>query len=159
MRPACLGVLLLAALLQLPLAGAQTVIVYSRLDAPQAVRAQRLARLYDQVLIDIDLAPGVPWRPALERGICASDRVLLLWSRRAAASAEVAREIQTALVWHGQRGGVAKLWGRAVPLVDAPELLDLRLVMLEYFPEIGQMELQEATGPRRAMTSAETDAG
>lgn len=96
MRPACLGVMLLAALLQLPLAVAQTVIVYSRLDAPQAVRAQRLARLYDQVLIDIDLAPGVPWRPALERGICASDRVLLLWSRRAAASAEVAREIQTA---------------------------------------------------------------
>lgn len=96
MRPACLGVLLLAALLQLPLAVAQTVIVYSRLDAPQAARAQRLARLYDQVLIDTDLAPGVPWRPALERGICASDRVLLLWSRRAAASAEVAREIQTA---------------------------------------------------------------
>ena len=87
---------LLAALLQLPLAIAQTVIVYSRLDAPHAARAQRLARLYDHVLIDTDLAPGVPWRPALERGICASGRVLLLWSRRAAASAEVAREIQTA---------------------------------------------------------------
>ena len=87
---------LLAALLQLPLAIAQTVIVYSRLDAPHAARAQRLARLYDHVLIDTDLAPGVPWRPALERAICASGRVLLLWSRRAAASAEVAREIQTA---------------------------------------------------------------
>lgn len=90
------GSLLLAALLQQPLAIAQTVIVYSRLDAPQAARAQRLARLFDQVLIDTDLPPGVPWRPALELGICRSDRVLLMWSRRAAASAEVAREIQTA---------------------------------------------------------------
>ena len=62
---------------------------------------------------------------------------------------------QTALVWHGQRGGVAKLWGRSVPLVEAPALLGLRLTMLEYFPEIGQMELQEATGPRRAMTPDE----
>ena len=62
---------------------------------------------------------------------------------------------QTALVWHGQRGGVAKLWGRSVPLVDAPQILDLRLVMVEYFPEIGQCELQEATGPRRAMTADE----
>ena len=38
---------------------------------------------------------------------------------------------QTALVWHGQRGGVAKLWGRSVPLVDTPALLDLRLVVVE----------------------------
>lgn len=62
---------------------------------------------------------------------------------------------QTALVWHAQRGGVAKLWGRAVPLVESPPLAGLRLVMVEYFPEIGQCELQEATGPRRAMSSAE----
>lgn len=62
---------------------------------------------------------------------------------------------QTALVWHGQRGGVAKLWGRSMPLVEAPALLDLRLVMVEYFPEIGQCELQESTGPRRAMAPDE----
>lgn len=62
---------------------------------------------------------------------------------------------QTALVWHGQRGGVAKLSGRQVPLVDAPPLLGLRLVMVEYYPEIGERELQEATGPRRAMTADE----
>ena len=65
---------------------------------------------------------------------------------------------QTALVWHGQRGGIAKLWGRQVPLVDAPPLLGLRLVMVEYYPEIGERELQEATGPRRAMTPAEVAA-
>lgn len=65
---------------------------------------------------------------------------------------------QTALVWHSQRGGRAKLWGRAVPLFDAPQLLGLNLVMVEYFPEIGQQELQEATGPRRSMTPAEVDA-
>lgn len=90
------GGLLIVVLLQLPPAAAQTVIVYSRLDALQAARAQRLAKLYDEVLIDTDLRPGVPWRPALELGICASDRVLLIWSRDAAASTEVAREIQTA---------------------------------------------------------------
>lgn len=64
----------------------------------------------------------------------------------------------TALVWHGQRGGSAKLWGRRVPLLEAPQILGLQLVMLEYFPEIGQRELQEATGPRRGMTPAEVEA-
>ena len=64
----------------------------------------------------------------------------------------------TALVWHSQRGGSAKLWSRRVPLIDAPQLLELRLVMIEYLPEIGQRELQEATGPRRYMTAAEVDA-
>lgn len=64
----------------------------------------------------------------------------------------------TALVWHAQRGGVAKLWGRLVRLVSAPQLLGLRLVMVEYLPEIGQRELQEATGPRRYMTADEVDA-
>ncbi|MBN8492515.1 MAG: toll/interleukin-1 receptor domain-containing protein, partial [Burkholderiales bacterium] len=42
------------------------------------------------------LPPGVPWRPVLELLICRADRVLLVWSRRAAASTEVARELQTA---------------------------------------------------------------
>lgn len=64
----------------------------------------------------------------------------------------------TALVWHAQRGGSAKLWSRRVPLIDAPPLLKLRLEMIEYLPEIGQRELQEATGPRRYMTAAEVDA-
>ena len=41
---------------------------------------------------------GVPWREAVAVGICASKRVLLLWSRRAARSPEVAREIQTAML-------------------------------------------------------------
>lgn len=77
-------------------AGAQTTIIYSRHDAAQALRVQRLAMLYDATLIDQDVAPGVAWRHLLEIGICASARVLLIWSRHAAASTEVAREIQTA---------------------------------------------------------------
>ena len=64
----------------------------------------------------------------------------------------------TALVWHAQRGGSAKLWGRRVPLIDAPLIFGLRLVMVEYLPEIGQRELQEATGPRRGMTADEVEA-
>ena len=64
----------------------------------------------------------------------------------------------TALVWHSQRGGVAKLHGRQVVLVEAPPILRLRLVMVEYLPEIGQRELQEATGPRRYMTGDEVAA-
>lgn len=44
----------------------------------------------------------------------------------------------TALVWHAQRGGSAKLWSRRVPLIDAPLILGMRLVMIEYLPEIGQ---------------------
>lgn len=30
---------------------------------------------------------------------------------------------QTALIWYAQRGGIAKLWGRQVPLLAAPPLL------------------------------------
>ena len=75
---------------------AQTTIIYSRADTAQAVKAQRLVRMFDLVVIDRDIPAGVPWRQVIELAICKSDRVLLLWSRRAAASAEVAREIQTA---------------------------------------------------------------
>ena len=64
----------------------------------------------------------------------------------------------TALVWHAQRGGVAKLWGRAIPLLEAPLLLGLHLALVEYFPEVGQRELQESTGRRRDMTQAEVEA-
>lgn len=74
----------------------QTAVIYSRADAAQARRAASLVRLYDPVLIDVALPPGVPWRSVMAAGICASERVLLVWSRRAATSSEVAREIQTA---------------------------------------------------------------
>lgn len=65
---------------------------------------------------------------------------------------------QTALVWYAQRGGIAKLWGRQVPLLAAPIICGLRLVAIDYRPEIGERELQEATGPRRGMTPAEVTA-
>jgi len=64
----------------------------------------------------------------------------------------------TALVWHTRRGGSAKLWGRIVPLLDAPPLAGLRLVMVEYLPEIAQRELQEVAAPRHEMTLAEVAA-
>lgn len=79
-------------------AQAQTVILYSRADSVQAHRAQQLAAIYGPALIDRQLQPGVPWRASIAAGICGAERVLLLWSERAAASAEVRREIDTALV-------------------------------------------------------------
>lgn len=77
---------------------AQTTVIYSRADAAQAQRAARLARLYEPVLLDTWLPPGAPWRTQVAAGICGSRVVLLVWSKRAAASTEVAREIQTAML-------------------------------------------------------------
>lgn len=80
------------------LAAGQTVVIYSRADAAQAHRAQQLAAVYGPALIDRQLQPGAPWRATIAEWICSADRVLLLWSAHAAASAEVRREIDTALV-------------------------------------------------------------
>ncbi len=79
-------------------AHAQTVVVYSRADAPHAQRAHQLASVWGPAIIDRQLQPGQPWRLTVQRAICGADLVLLLWSARAAASAEVRREIDTALV-------------------------------------------------------------
>jgi hypothetical protein len=79
-------------------AWAQTTLIYSRADAVHAQRAAGLVRLYQPVLIDTALPPGVSWRAVVYAGICSSRYVLLLWSASAAASVEVAREIQTAVL-------------------------------------------------------------
>mgnify|MGYP000552961869 CR=1 FL=1 len=79
-------------------AQAQTVVIYSRADSALAHRAQQLAALYGPALIDRQLQPGAPWRATIAEWICAADRVLLVWSASAAASNEVRREIDTALV-------------------------------------------------------------
>lgn len=93
------------ALLLLLLAGqasAQTVILYSRADAAQAQRANALASVYGPSVIDRQLQPGVAWRATLAKEICGASVVLLVWSELAAASAEVRREIDTALVCRRQ---------------------------------------------------------
>lgn len=64
----------------------------------------------------------------------------------------------TALVWYAQRGGAAKLWGRLMPLRDAPQLLGLRLMMVEYRPEIGEQRLQPFDGAPRDMLRDEVRA-
>lgn len=79
-------------------AQAQTVVIYARADAAQAQRARDLASTYGPTIIDRDLTPGVAWRPAMASAICAADVVLLVWSARAAASSELRREIDAALV-------------------------------------------------------------
>ena len=89
---------ILALLLASVQAHAQTVVIYSRLDQLQAQRAHQLAAVYGPAVIDRQLLPGQPWRLTVQRAICGADRVLLLWSARAAASAEVRREIDSALV-------------------------------------------------------------
>ena len=89
-------ILLAAVLLACGQAGAQSAVIYSRVDAAQAQRAAQLARAFGPVTIDTALAPGTPWRTAIAAGICSSAVVLLLWSHHAAASTEVAREIAIA---------------------------------------------------------------
>ena len=89
---------ILALLLASAQAHAQTVVVYSRLDEAQAHRAHQLASVWGASIIDRQIQPGQPWRLTVQRAICGADRVLLMWSARAAASAEVRREIDTALV-------------------------------------------------------------
>ena len=86
-----------ALLLALP-AWSQTVVLYSRADALQAHRAHALASAYGPALIDRSLPPGVAWRPTIAAAICGASVVLVVWSERAAASAEVRREIDTAMV-------------------------------------------------------------
>jgi hypothetical protein len=75
---------------------ASTVILYSRHDAAEAHRALRLARVYGPAHIDVSIRPGDAWRPAMSSAICGGGTVLVLWSARAAASAEVGGELETA---------------------------------------------------------------
>lgn len=78
-------------------ASAQTVIVYSHADADAAQRVRQIARAYDVVLIDGDIQPGEPWRETVAEWILRARVILILWSARAAASAEVAPEWRMAL--------------------------------------------------------------
>jgi hypothetical protein len=84
-------------LLALP-AWSQTVVLYSRADAQQAHRAHALASAYGPAVIDRALPPGVAWRPTIAKAICGASLVLVVWSERAAASSEVRREIDTAMI-------------------------------------------------------------
>ena len=79
-------------------AGAQTEVIYSRADIAQAHRAENLASAFGPALTDRSLPAGAPWRQTIAAAICGADRVLLVWSERAAASVELRREIDTALV-------------------------------------------------------------
>ncbi len=92
-----IAILALAALADLATsAHAQTTVLYSRLDTPQALRALALARVYDRAGIDLAVQPGAQWRPTIAAAICRSRAVLVLWSAHAAASAELAQELATA---------------------------------------------------------------
>lgn len=64
----------------------------------------------------------------------------------------------TALVWYAQRCGAAKLWGKLIALRDEPRILSLRLMMVEYRPEIGEQRLQPFDGPPRDMLRDEVRA-
>ena len=60
----------------------------------------------------------------------------------------------TALIWYGQRGGVAKLHGRVVRLTEAPRLRGLRVEGVDYRPEIGEQRIQlHAEGWREMLPS------
>lgn len=92
-----LGLLLLASA-----AHGQTVILYARADQVHAQRAAGLASMWDTVWLDADLQPGTAWRAEVARRILVAKRVLVLWSARAASSAEVAAEWRIAMASQAQ---------------------------------------------------------
>jgi hypothetical protein len=47
----------------------------------------------------------------------------------------------TMLLWAGPRGGVAKLHGHQVKLTTAPAIAGLRVVQIDYRPEIGERRI------------------
>lgn len=91
------ALLLLLVLLMPGLSAAHTVLVYARADGADARRVLALAKLYDAVVVDIELKPGVPWAQAIDQAIDTASTVLVLWSARAAASGAVQHEWQRAV--------------------------------------------------------------
>ena len=89
--------LALCLLLALPV-WSQTVVIYSRADAKRADQVHAMASAFGPALIDRALPPGVAWRPTIAAAICGAAAVFVVWSERSAASSEVRREIDTALV-------------------------------------------------------------
>lgn len=73
-------------------AQAQTVILYSRADSAHMERVRGLAKAYDDVLIDREIPAGMPWRVVLAHAVIGARTVLVVWSARSAASAEVGAE-------------------------------------------------------------------
>lgn len=64
----------------------------------------------------------------------------------------------TRLIWQGTRGGIAKLHGRVVQLTAAPEIHDLRIVAIDYVPEIGLRQVMPFGHGWRDMTDEEVRA-
>ena len=61
----------------------------------------------------------------------------------------------TRLYWAGTRGGIAKLHGRLVQITAAPEIPGLRIVAIDYVPEIGLRQLMPYGHAWRDMTDTE----
>ena len=61
----------------------------------------------------------------------------------------------TRLYWAGTRGGIAKLHGRMVPLTTAPEIPGLRVVQIDYIPEVGMRLVMPYACAWRDMTDDE----
>lgn len=64
----------------------------------------------------------------------------------------------TRLLWQGTRGGIAKLHGRMVQLTAAPEIPGLRLVAIDYIPEIGLRQIMPYAAAWRDMSDGEARA-
>jgi hypothetical protein len=61
----------------------------------------------------------------------------------------------TRLLWQGTRGGVAKLHGQMVQLTTAPQIPGLRIVAIDYIPEIGLRQVMPCGHAWRDMTDTE----
>lgn len=64
----------------------------------------------------------------------------------------------TRLYWAGTRGGIAKLHGRLVQIAVAPEIAGLRIVAIDYVPEIGLRQIMPHGGAWRDMQDHEAAA-
>lgn len=64
----------------------------------------------------------------------------------------------TRLYWAATRGGIAKLHGVLVQLLAAPDLPGLRVVAIDYVPEIGMRTVMPYAHPWRDMTDDEARA-
>lgn len=108
----CIGLALMVAA---HAAAAQAVVLYARADEAKAQRVIRLVAAMEPTAHDRLIRPGDPWREVMAAAIEQGRYVFVVWSRHAAASTELAREIQLARAAPGARVVAVLLDGTQLP--------------------------------------------
>ena len=74
------------------------IVLYSSKDSREAEHVYALSRTFGNTFIASNLTPGEQWREAIARKICEADIVLVVWSKNAAQSKEVDKELHIATI-------------------------------------------------------------